>query len=163
VGFFISYINPRANGAKCRSGRKPGAWILMPPGYLHLGIWEHSESAKLSSIMWWIVFDVMRMREYKLALEKLFSILQRCILLLYNIFLRCISLLTGNKPAVSWISGCEPWNKMWKRGDILETITLNFTMFTQNNIVIIFFSHVLQTTGVYKMQKLCNRRNFKFC
>jgi hypothetical protein len=29
-------------------------------------------------------------------------------LLLYNIILRCFSLLTGNKPAVSWISGCQP-------------------------------------------------------
>jgi hypothetical protein len=32
----------------------------------------------------------------------------------YNIFLRYISLLTGNKPAVSWINGCQPWNKVWK-------------------------------------------------
>jgi hypothetical protein len=46
--------------------------------------------------------------------KKMSSILQRCISLFYNIFLRCISLLTGNKPAVSWISGCQPWNKVWK-------------------------------------------------
>jgi hypothetical protein len=46
--------------------------------------------------------------------KKLFFISQRCILLFYNIFLRCISLLTGSKPEVSWISGCQSWNKVWK-------------------------------------------------
>ena len=30
-------INPRANGAERRSGRKPGARVLIPPGYLHPG------------------------------------------------------------------------------------------------------------------------------
>jgi hypothetical protein len=29
--------NPRANGAERRSGRKPGARVLIPPGYLHPG------------------------------------------------------------------------------------------------------------------------------
>ena len=28
---------PRANGAERRSGRKPGARVLIPPGYLHPG------------------------------------------------------------------------------------------------------------------------------
>ena len=27
------FYNPRANGAKRRSGRKPGARVLIPPGY----------------------------------------------------------------------------------------------------------------------------------
>ena len=45
---------------------------------------------------------------------------------------------------------------------ILATIALNFTMFTENNIVIIF-SHVLQTICVYKMQKQCSRQNLNFC
>ena len=28
-------LSPRANGAERRSGRKPGASVLIPPGYLH--------------------------------------------------------------------------------------------------------------------------------
>ena len=36
--------NPRANGAKRRSGRKPGGrGLLIPLGYLHPGKCEHSE------------------------------------------------------------------------------------------------------------------------
>ena len=31
-------FNPRANGVKRRSGRKPGARVLIPPGYLHPGV-----------------------------------------------------------------------------------------------------------------------------
>ena len=33
--------HPRANGAERRSGRKPGAWVLIPPGYLHTGKRKH--------------------------------------------------------------------------------------------------------------------------
>ena len=33
--------NPRANGAERRSGRKSGATILIPPGYLHPGKRKH--------------------------------------------------------------------------------------------------------------------------
>ncbi len=35
--------NPRANGAKRRSGRKPGARVLIPHGYSHPDKSEHSE------------------------------------------------------------------------------------------------------------------------
>jgi hypothetical protein len=35
------YINPRANGAERRSGRKPGARVLIPPSYLHPGKGTH--------------------------------------------------------------------------------------------------------------------------
>ncbi len=35
--------NPRANGAKRRSGRSPGRGLLIPLGYLHPGKCEHSE------------------------------------------------------------------------------------------------------------------------
>ena len=31
----------RANGAERRSGRKPGARVLIPPGYLHPGERKH--------------------------------------------------------------------------------------------------------------------------
>jgi hypothetical protein len=46
--------------------------------------------------------------------KKMFFILQRCISLFYNIFLRCILLLIGHMTAVSSFSGCQPWNKVWK-------------------------------------------------
>jgi hypothetical protein len=46
--------------------------------------------------------------------KKMVFILQRCIWPFYNIFFAMNSLLTGNKRAVSWISGCQPWNKVWK-------------------------------------------------
>ena len=36
-------IYPRANGAKRRSGRQPGARVLIPHGYLHPGKGKHSE------------------------------------------------------------------------------------------------------------------------
>jgi hypothetical protein len=32
---------PRANGAERRSGRQPGARVLIPPGYLHPGKETH--------------------------------------------------------------------------------------------------------------------------
>jgi hypothetical protein len=32
---------PRANGAERRSGHKPGARVLIPPGYLHPGKRKH--------------------------------------------------------------------------------------------------------------------------
>ncbi len=35
-------LRPRANGAKRRSGRKPGRGLLIPLGYLHPGKCEHS-------------------------------------------------------------------------------------------------------------------------
>jgi hypothetical protein len=34
-------VNPRANGADRRSGRKPGARVLIPTGYLHPGKGTH--------------------------------------------------------------------------------------------------------------------------
>ena len=34
-------IYPRANGAERRSGRKPGARVLIPSGYLHPGKRKH--------------------------------------------------------------------------------------------------------------------------
>jgi hypothetical protein len=37
---------PRAKGAQRRSGRKPGARVLIPPGYLHLGKRKHWRSLK---------------------------------------------------------------------------------------------------------------------
>jgi hypothetical protein len=37
--FFLN--NPRANGAERLSGRKPGARVLIPPGYLHPGKGTH--------------------------------------------------------------------------------------------------------------------------
>ena len=33
--------DPRANGAERRSGRKPGARVVVPPGYLHPGKRKH--------------------------------------------------------------------------------------------------------------------------
>jgi hypothetical protein len=33
--------NTRANGAERRSGRQPGARVLIPPGYLHPGKGKH--------------------------------------------------------------------------------------------------------------------------
>jgi hypothetical protein len=33
--FILVLINPRANGAERRSGRMPGARVLILPGYLH--------------------------------------------------------------------------------------------------------------------------------
>jgi hypothetical protein len=33
----ITHLFPRANGAPRRSGRMPGARVLIPPGYLHPG------------------------------------------------------------------------------------------------------------------------------
>ena len=42
-GSFNSAINPRANGAKRRSGRQPGARVLIPPGFLHPEKGKHSE------------------------------------------------------------------------------------------------------------------------
>ena len=39
----IETHNPRANGAKRRSGRKPGRGLPIPHGYLHPGKSEHSE------------------------------------------------------------------------------------------------------------------------
>ena len=38
-GFRVGHS--RANGAKRRSGRKPGARVLIPPGYLHPGKGTH--------------------------------------------------------------------------------------------------------------------------
>ena len=38
---FKIYGYPRANGAERRSGRKPGASVLILPGYLHLGKQKH--------------------------------------------------------------------------------------------------------------------------
>jgi hypothetical protein len=35
------FLIPRANGAERRSGRKPGARVLIPPGYLHPGKRKH--------------------------------------------------------------------------------------------------------------------------
>jgi hypothetical protein len=34
-------VYPWANGAERRSGRKPGARVLIPPGYLHPGKGTH--------------------------------------------------------------------------------------------------------------------------
>jgi hypothetical protein len=43
-------INPRANGTERRSGRKPGARVLIPPGYLHnrfaTSKWVHNQYSK---------------------------------------------------------------------------------------------------------------------
>jgi hypothetical protein len=82
-------ICPRADGAKRR------ARVLIPHGYLHPGVWEHSEVQSCPPLC-----------------DGRSSTL--CISLFYNIFFRCILLLTGHKPAVSWISGCQPWNNVWK-------------------------------------------------
>jgi hypothetical protein len=38
----IIYVyNPQANGSERRSGRQPGARVLIPPVYLHLGKGTH--------------------------------------------------------------------------------------------------------------------------
>jgi hypothetical protein len=37
----IIIVYPRANGAERRSGRKLGARVLIPPGYLHPGKRKH--------------------------------------------------------------------------------------------------------------------------
>jgi hypothetical protein len=39
--FILVLINPRANGAERRSGRKPGARVLILPRYLHPGKRKH--------------------------------------------------------------------------------------------------------------------------
>ena len=62
-------------------------------------------------------------------------------------------LATGESPCtweyIVWMFGLK---FVYLRGYILETIALNFTMFTENNTMIIF-SHVLQTLGVYRVSK----------
>jgi hypothetical protein len=42
-------LRPRANGAERRSGSKPGARVLIPPGYLHPG----NESIRWVAIGGW--------------------------------------------------------------------------------------------------------------
>jgi hypothetical protein len=95
---------------------EPTARVLIPHGYLHPGVWEHSEVQSCPPLCDGRSSTLCACASTSLqpCTKKMFFILQRCISLFYNIFLRCISLLTGNKPAVSWISGCQPWNKFWK-------------------------------------------------
>ena len=59
--------NPRANGAKRRSGHKPGARLLIPHGYLHPGKCEHSEVQSHPPCNGrTVVIVIMRMRESSL-------------------------------------------------------------------------------------------------
>ena len=64
---------PRANGTKRRSGRKPGARVLIPHGYLHPGKGKHSEVLSSSNIAgvwlkgggeWVVITDLKNMADY---------------------------------------------------------------------------------------------------
>ena len=50
---YLLYFCPRANGAERRSGRQPGARVLIPPGYLHPGKGKHFPSLKFINNRGW--------------------------------------------------------------------------------------------------------------
>jgi hypothetical protein len=106
--------SPSQRARSAIPGVSPGWYLFRPAIYTRV----FDDITKCKVVLHYVMDDLRRYARARVLArtkkiffhfaKKYFSVIQ-CI----N-FLRCISLLTGNKLAVSWISGCQPWSKVWK-------------------------------------------------